>query len=296
MDRNFPDERSILFGPNQGLVGTLCLPAAGATPGSVGVILFNAGVVHRVGPHRINVRLARKLAAAGIASLRFDLAGQGDSARPKGDQALGYDEQAIADLRAAMDYFSGATGIAQFAFFGFCSGGYHGYPTSLVDKRVAGLLIYDAFVYPTNRSRLNRYMMRIRHRGLITAFAGGAMRAVARIGSRIREALQDSNASYKAATTRESLPSPADLASGIRELLSRQVRVGFMYAGGSLDHYNYQDQFAETFGKFGIVDQVQVQYFQQLDHAGSILSQQAILIDRIVAWMKQVGKPNEIAA
>lgn len=30
-----------------------------------GVILLNAGVLHRVGPHRLHVHLARRLAAAG---------------------------------------------------------------------------------------------------------------------------------------------------------------------------------------------------------------------------------------
>ena len=49
-------ERSIAFGADGGLIGTLCLPSIpGANGSGVGQILFNAGVVHRIGPHRINV-------------------------------------------------------------------------------------------------------------------------------------------------------------------------------------------------------------------------------------------------
>ena len=236
MSGNAPEERSFLFGPEPGLVGTLCIPSVADAQGIVGVVLFNAGVVHRIGPHRINVRLARKLAAAGISSLRFDLSGQGDSARAKGDK--GYDQQAIADLRAAMDSFSRETGIAKFALFGFCSGGYHGYPTSLVDKRVLGLLVYDAYIYPTTKSRLNRYMMRIRHRGMISAIAGWAARARGHVLTRIGAALRKSRAGARSTETSSTgtLPTQAEFARGINELLSRHVRVGFMFAGGSLDH------------------------------------------------------------
>ena len=55
-------EHSLAFGPNSGLIGTICLPDSPQKCG-VGVVLFNSGVVHRIGPHRFNVRLARKLAA-----------------------------------------------------------------------------------------------------------------------------------------------------------------------------------------------------------------------------------------
>ena len=92
-------ERTITFGADSGLIGTLCLPSTPGADGSgVGQILFNAGVVHRIGPHRINVKLARSLAASGIASIRFDLSGLGDSARASGN--LAFEEQAVIDIRS----------------------------------------------------------------------------------------------------------------------------------------------------------------------------------------------------
>jgi len=43
------------------------------------VVLLNAGLVHRVGPFRLYVPLARTLAAAGFPVVRFDQPGVGDA-------------------------------------------------------------------------------------------------------------------------------------------------------------------------------------------------------------------------
>ena len=111
-------EETLLFGPGQGLVGTLSVPSRPTE--SLGMILLNAGMIHRVGPHRVNVRLARELARHGIASIRFDLAGHGDSARPSG--SLSFQNQAVEDIRQAADALANATGLRRFAVFGLCSG------------------------------------------------------------------------------------------------------------------------------------------------------------------------------
>lgn len=111
-------ERSIAFGANNGLIGTICEPSAlSSNDGGLGWILFNAGVVHRVGPHRINVRLARMLANQGIASIRFDLAGLGDSSRADGQ--LPFEAQAVSDLSSAMDIRADGSGPQVQGFFDY---------------------------------------------------------------------------------------------------------------------------------------------------------------------------------
>ena len=57
-------ELAVSFGPLKHLSGTLALPDELA-PAGVGFVMLNAGVVHRIGPHRFNVRLARRLADQG---------------------------------------------------------------------------------------------------------------------------------------------------------------------------------------------------------------------------------------
>ena len=65
-----PDEMVVRFGDAESLVGIVTLPSAPTN--STAVVLLNAGVIHRVGPHRMNVQLARRLAARGFTALRFD--------------------------------------------------------------------------------------------------------------------------------------------------------------------------------------------------------------------------------
>ena len=103
--------------------------------------MLNAGVIHRIGPHRFNVKLARALASQGAAVLRMDLSGQGDSGVHP--QALPFQEQAIADLRAAMDHLQRICSVDRFVIAGICSGAFNGLATALVDERVAGLWMLE---------------------------------------------------------------------------------------------------------------------------------------------------------
>ena len=51
-------ETPMLFGPDGALVGVLTQPAP-AEGADLAFLMFNAGVISRKGPHRMNVKLAR---------------------------------------------------------------------------------------------------------------------------------------------------------------------------------------------------------------------------------------------
>ncbi|MGY6207029.1 serine aminopeptidase domain-containing protein [Paraburkholderia strydomiana] len=70
-------ETPVVFG---GYVGVLCEPQR-ALDAAPAVLFVNTGGVHRIGDSRFTVLMARRLAAQGIASLRMDLSGLGDSLR-----------------------------------------------------------------------------------------------------------------------------------------------------------------------------------------------------------------------
>src|SRR5262245_18911200 len=91
----------VRFGSVEELVGILSHPAA---PAQTAVLLLNAGVLHRIGPHRLHVTLARRLAELGFPALRLDLGGIGDSVAST--EAPTFRESAVADTRLAI------TGIA----------------------------------------------------------------------------------------------------------------------------------------------------------------------------------------
>ena len=70
-------ERVVEFGDGVQLSGVVTEPSGPAR--STGVLLLGAGLLHRVGPARLHVELARALAAAGLPVLRFDYSGIGES-------------------------------------------------------------------------------------------------------------------------------------------------------------------------------------------------------------------------
>src|SRR3954464_13203392 len=74
-------EEVLQFGEGGRLFGILTLPSVRPRNAhKLPVFVFlSAGLLHRVGPYRLHVRLGRELARMGFTSLRVDLAGTGDS-------------------------------------------------------------------------------------------------------------------------------------------------------------------------------------------------------------------------
>jgi alpha-beta hydrolase superfamily lysophospholipase len=132
--------------------------AAGSLPGArrrPAVILMNAGSIHRVGPNRSFVRMARRWADLGYPVLRMDLSGIGDSPAPAGCvENLPYPRDAILDAQAAMTALA-EQGIAErFILSGLCSGADIAFRTGVIDPRVAGAWMINpqAFYFPSSDS------------------------------------------------------------------------------------------------------------------------------------------------
>jgi pimeloyl-ACP methyl ester carboxylesterase len=289
-------ERSIAFGANDGLVGTITLPETPTAAADIGIVLFNAGVIHRVGPHRLNVRVARQLAARGIPSIRFDLAGHGDSARLTGQHS--FEAQAVVDLRAAMDMLGSAAGVGRFGIFGLCSGAYHGYGTALADDRVVGLLMFDAYRYPTYKTHAYHYIKALREPHLLPRIVGFLRRGTAGLGRRLRAPTGPSAAEQPAPELGRVnfIPSKADFAAGLKVLLGRGVRIVMIYSGGEIRNYNYRSQFRDTVAPFGIGDRIPAVFLPDIDHQASTLTDQTELMRLILAWSGDLLAADATAA
>lgn len=114
------NEEAIRFGPQRSLVGIVTTPAAAPISTLPAVVLLNPGLMHRVGPNRTYVQIARALAAQGFTVLRFDFSGMGDS-RPRPDH-LPYLQSAPAEARTAMDWLAEHHAAQRFILIGHCSG------------------------------------------------------------------------------------------------------------------------------------------------------------------------------
>lgn len=119
-----------------------------------GVVVVVGGPQYRVGSHRQFVLLARALAAAGIACLRFDYRGMGDS---EGDARTF--ETVDADIGAAVEAFVRKTGLAKVVLWGLCDGASAAMMYAPADPRIAGVIA----VNPWARSEQGEGSVRLRH-------------------------------------------------------------------------------------------------------------------------------------
>jgi len=128
-------EEAVLFGETKSLVGILTdPPMSNGNRAKPAVILLNPGIVHRVAPGRIYVRMARALAAMGFVVLRFDFSGIGDSAVRYDN--LPFDKSAVKETQDAMRFLEAARGVSRFILLGGCSGARISLQTACCDPRV----------------------------------------------------------------------------------------------------------------------------------------------------------------
>lgn len=134
------------------LAGVLTWPQGPARRRAV--LFLNAGANPHVGWARQTVELARDLAAQGWASLRFDVAGLGDSPRREGrPEQIPYSDEQQDDVITALDLLA-AQGFDEVAVIGPCSGAHLGFYTALRDPRIAALAMVNLqlFVWTPGRS------------------------------------------------------------------------------------------------------------------------------------------------
>ena len=131
-------ETIIQFGKNAHINGILCQPDVKT---NLAVVIGNSGGNPRHGFARFGVALARGLAEAGIASLRFDFSGLGDSIHLES----GVDVQSDVFMQDRTEDFGSAIsalealGMRQIALHGLCSGAFHAMQAACADSRVEAL-------------------------------------------------------------------------------------------------------------------------------------------------------------
>jgi pimeloyl-ACP methyl ester carboxylesterase len=138
-------EDAFVFGTSPALVGILTTPpvTSHAAEGT-GVVFLNAGLVHRVGPNRLYVVLARELAALGYLCLRFDHSGIGDS--PASDDGRPFGQRFVDEARMAMDWLGEHHRCRRFILVGLCSGTLTAFNAARADDRVSGLVLLTALL------------------------------------------------------------------------------------------------------------------------------------------------------
>lgn len=268
-------ERAYRFGKDGCLAGVATSNGDGKGSGVPAVVFLNAGLLHHVGPHRLHVDLARKLASRGAVSLRLDLAGLGDSGTRS--DSLEYEKRAVADIRDAMDFLGAQWGIARFVLFGLCSGADNAHAVALEDSRVCGIVLLDGYAYRTRRF----YLEHVRRRALDLL---DPMRWQNLLRRKYRELVQRED---KPVIFAREFPARERVQAELEVLARRGVRMKYVYSGDAFTHYNYPGQFREMFDKVEFGGSLDVNYFREADHTFSLLKDRATLMESIADWYER---------
>ena len=279
-------EQTRIVGAEGHLVATFT-PAQGA-PGAeapVVAVLSNSGVIPRSGPHRINVLLARELAAMGIPSVRFDMSGLGDSQRSNSTRSV--TEQWVADTREVMDAAQAQFGCGRFFMVGLCSGAIIGHLVALEDQRMRGVLLWDMYAYPTLQSRLRKLAFKIGRAGLL----GSAQKAGVMLMRKLHLMPPD-DAPEKPKGEMSVSPPKAEFMGRVDRLTNQGVELLFAYCGGQPEWFNHRGQFAAMFAGQPWLPKVAFELLETTDHLITSGPAKRAFIDMTTGWVKERVVPS----
>jgi hypothetical protein len=228
-------EEAILFGASKSLVGVVTDPAENGKTRPA-VILLNSGIIHRVGPNRLYVTLARRLARVGFVVLRYDHSGIGDSVIRRDN--LPFERSSVQETREAMEYLATTRGwTASSRDLHRAVVADH---TARADQRVVGAVLIngqgyipeseaEVHAYLAARQRRRYYLGRALHslqswRKLVTGRVGygDLVRSLGLRGDGKRRAKHLAN------------PKAGEVAAGLRSLADRRIELFFLYSEGDL--------------------------------------------------------------
>jgi hypothetical protein len=281
-------EIPVQFGPDGSLIGVITTPSEGSLA-PVACLMLNMGANHRIGPRRINVKLARQMAARGISSIRFDLAGLGDSGPAGGSEH--FLTQAVFDLQAAMNMIQTMLGIRRFIAIGLCSGATNGLSLAVADARVIGLLMFDGYAFPGRRARLERSLHR--------ALAVPTNPAV--IGKTVRWLQRKFSASAAAAASPSIFePDAPEVTAALfrrsmMQLAERNVAVLLFYTGTMHVTDRHRDQLG-PFADEPFMQQFEYEFIREIDHSLTSMASQQIFMRVVCDWALRVTHGSTASA
>ena len=284
-------EQPVVFGVDKDLFGVLCKPTGAITPPCL--VFINTAANHHVGAHRMAVELSRQLAGRGIASLRMDVGGIGDSA-PNVNRVANavYNPLVADDVIAALDLLHGL-GFTDITLTGICSGSYLAYHAAVKDSRINSLVLVNLqrFVWRAGDSleiavrtavpSVGTYWRRslqwetwqrlfggdVDLKFVVPALAGKFSRKVAGVVSKLRNRLPASDSRMN------------EVAANCHAILQRGARIRMIYSGddGGLDEVAlYLGKHASSLSKYSSFE---FKLVNGADHTFTALSARRALLE-----------------
>ena len=138
------NETPVRFGAHRNLFGILSAPVEPQLQRSgTAVIFVNTGSNHHIGPNRMYVTFARRLASQGFMALRMDIGGVGDSAASPGqrDNQI-FARHTLAEIHAGVAWLK-TQGVSKVVLAGVCSGAYLAFRSAVAEPAVTNVVMIN---------------------------------------------------------------------------------------------------------------------------------------------------------
>lgn len=271
------NERAISFGESGSLFGILGSPEV-PDPRRPAVLIPNTGVIHRVGPSRMHVELARALAAAGVVSLRLDHVGLGDSEPVPGRS----DVDSAPELCSAMDALDARNIADGYIIIGAHNGAHEAHQAARVDPRLIGAVFLDGYIHSTPRAWLNRTMARLTERSRSLPAAPVGVSLTPQSGHALHDALPSEIHYYDP-------PSHERMQADLVEFMRQQLALLYIYTGDVEQYYNYAAQLIDAFPLLRGYRRLTVRHIPEADQRFIRRATREALIDVLVDWVLGVA-------
>lgn len=269
------NEEPLQFGEGGRMFGILTLPEQvppGARPFPVFVFL-NAGVLHRVGPLRMYVRLARELARHGFAALRVDLSGVGDSPPRPGSN---YRDSVTADFTAIEKALETRLGCRDIIIIGLCSAADNAIRLAPEHSRIRGMVLFDPICFEDPG---------FRRRALTNLIADKLMHPVQSLVVLKRQATKYLKGKRRIdPLSLRDLPDRAQMQEAFKCVRERCGHILSIFTSYATIYYNRSGQLAEVLDLDGH-DQTSTEVFwPDVEHTYMLDVHRQRLVDTVVAW------------
>lgn len=238
------------------------------------VVLFNAGLLHRVEPYRLNVLICRRLAQLGYIAVRIDLSGKGDT--PSRTQITNRESVAL-DWRYIKESVEQEFGKRKYVLFGLCSGADNAIKIAANDDDIYGLILLDPI------SRKDRFF---KFRELIGDLANPyKLRKVHRV--LWNRMFRKRDMSMVVPNLRDE-PTDKDFEQCCRNLTGRAGRILAFFSCYASKYYNHAGQFSRSIPMDGLRQICDEQYWPHVDHLYAVQVHRNRLINKIADWAKDL--------
>ena len=254
-------ERPVDVDARSGLFGLLTHPERQSS--STGFILLNAGILHRVGPFRLYVDIARALAKSGFPSLRLDQSGKGDSDFRANCSLT---ESKNADIVAAAECLTYETGATEFVVGGLCSGADDALQLAHNLPDLRGLLMFDGYAPRNARYFVNRYGPKLLD-----------------VRSWLNRLQGNTSTNPAKANLREWAPRE-EMLGHYAQALDRGVKILAIFTSGACGYYAYANQLSSALPSVQANALLTERYFPTATHVLSSTAHRRMAIDELSTW------------